>query len=360
MDFITDLPHSGGFDSILVVVDRFSKMSHFLPCHKAISSEETARLVFKEVFRFHGLPRSIITDRGSQFVAKFWRCLMKLLGIKAQLSSGYHPETDGQSESTNQTLEQYLRCFINYQQDNCVDLLPLAEFAYNNSLHSSIGVSPFYANVGCCPRWDLEATTEDTTNPAATDRLSLLQATHEQLQVSPRHAQETQKKATDQHRKVGPSFGVGDQVWLIRHQLKTTRPCSKLDYQRLGPFKIKERINDVTFRLELLFHMRIHPVFHVSLLEPYHTNRIPGRHLPPPPPFVLEDEEEYEVASVLDSKISRGRLFYFVDWKGYTPNDRTWEPTEHLEHAADKVAEFHRRYPQKPGPIHPATRGTRR
>ena len=133
LDFITDIPPSKGFDSILIIVDRFTKMAHFIPCTKAITSQETTELLMREVFRHRGLPNDIISDQGPQFISKFWRHMFKLLHTSCKLSSGYHPETNGQSECTNQTIEQYLHCFVNYQQDDWVLLLHSAVFAYNNS-----------------------------------------------------------------------------------------------------------------------------------------------------------------------------------------------------------------------------------
>ena len=113
LDFIIDLPVSKGFNVILTIVDRYTKLAHFLPCTK-----ETAEIVMREACRHHGLPDSIISDRGPQFVSKFWKHLFKMLKVTCNLSSGYHPQTDGQAERTNQTLEQYLRCFLSYQQDD--------------------------------------------------------------------------------------------------------------------------------------------------------------------------------------------------------------------------------------------------
>ncbi len=146
MDFITDLPISAGHDSILVVVDRLSKMAHFIPCSKDVTSEQTASLVFQHVVHLHGLPDNIVSDQGPQFAARFWSHLFQQLGTSISLSSTIHPQTDGQSEQVNQVLEQYLRCTINYNQDNWVDLLPSAEFAYNNATHTSTRTSPFFAN----------------------------------------------------------------------------------------------------------------------------------------------------------------------------------------------------------------------
>ena len=152
MDFITDLSSSKGFDSIFVVVDRLTKMAHFVSCNKIVTSEETAQLFINNVYKYHGLPEDIISDRGTQFTSKIWQSLFKILQVEIKLSSTYHPQIDSQTKRVNQVIEQYLRCFINYHQDNWIDLLPLAEFAYNNTIQDSTKQTPFFANYGHHPR----------------------------------------------------------------------------------------------------------------------------------------------------------------------------------------------------------------
>jgi len=132
MDFITDLPKSEGDDAILIVIDRLTKMAHFLPCTKEMNARQFSELFMREIFRLHGLPKDIITDRGSIFTSDLSKETTKQLGIERRLSTAFHPQTDGQTERTNSTLEQYLRAYVNYQQDNWKELLPMAEFAYNN------------------------------------------------------------------------------------------------------------------------------------------------------------------------------------------------------------------------------------
>ena len=155
MDFIVDLPPSNTFDCICVVVDRFSKMAHFVSYKKTITGENTAKLFIDNIYRYHGLPDDIVSDRGPKFVSNFWQSLIKILQVEIKLSSAFHPQTDGQTERINQVLEQYLHCTINYQQDNWTSLLPLTEFTYNNSIHASTYEMPFYVNYRHHPKIDM-------------------------------------------------------------------------------------------------------------------------------------------------------------------------------------------------------------
>ena len=347
MDFITDLPSSNLKDSILVVVDRLTKMAHFIPCNKTITGEETAKLFLENIYRIHGLPNDIVSDRGSQFISNFWRGLFQILGVKINLSTAYHPQSDGQTERVNQILEQYLRCSVNYQQDNWAELLPLAEFAYNNTVHSSTKQTPFFANYGQHPRGD-PFQGRHVGSPAAEELATRLANIHKELRFQLQEAQDRYKDYADRHRLSQPQFKTGDRVWLLRRNIQTKRPSTKLDYQRLGPFEVLQQINPVSYRLRLPSSMQIHPVFHVSLLENYIESHIQGRNLPPPPPIEVQGEAEYEVEEILDSRVKNGRLEYFIQWKGYGISERTWEPSSNVKNAPQKVREFHRRYPQKP------------
>ena len=223
----------------------------------------------------------------------------------------------------------------------------MAEFSYNNSIHASTKVSPFFANYGFHPRFSISVP-ERSINPSAEARAHTLQVVHRDLSLELRAAGKQYKAHADRHRLVAPTFKVGDMVWLLRRHIATTRPCAKLDYKKLGPFRILERVNPVAFRLALPPTFRLHNVFHVSLLELYHPSRIPGRQPPPPPPVELSTGEEYEVDRILDSRLRRRRLQYLVLWKGYPLSDATWEPVTHLQNAPEAIRTFHHRYPHKP------------
>jgi len=213
MDFVVQLPQSQGYDTIYVCVDRFTKMAHFTATNSNITAEGTADLYLKNIFKGHGLPEDIVSDRGSQFVAKFTRWLLELVGVKGNRSTAYHPQSDGQTERTNQMMEQYLRVYCDYHQDDWSQLLPLAEFVYNNAKSASTGVSPFYANYGYHPRATLKILPDKGHgNPAAEAYIAHIRRAHEKLRTALERAQARDKREFDKNAAPGPAFKVGDLV----------------------------------------------------------------------------------------------------------------------------------------------------
>ena len=167
MDFIVKLPVSEGFDSFLVVVDRFSKMVHLIPCSEKIDASQMATLLIKNVFKYHGLPMDIISGQGTRFTSTFWGSLCEHLGIQRKLSTAAHPQTDGQSERMNQTVEQILRGLVNFNQDNWASNLHLADIAMNSAISSSTKRTPFEINYEFAPKFDYLAKDKDLSVPAA-------------------------------------------------------------------------------------------------------------------------------------------------------------------------------------------------
>ena len=316
-----------------------------------IDSPELARLFFERVICEHGIPDHIITDRGSQFASRFWRRVCSHLSIDHRLSTAFHPQTDGQTERQNQTMEQYLRAYSNYEQDNWVELLPLAQFAYNNSEHASTRRTPFFANYGFHPEMQFKNPTRDKRrtlgSEQAADKLAArLRRIHDAMQKSIAEAQAYQvKHAGGKH--VG--FNIGDRVWLSTRNIKTERQSKKLDYKRIGPYPIVKKINDNAYRLDLPKTMKIHNVFHVSLLDRY-REPIPGQPPAEPMPVITAEDAgaEWEVERVLDSRRRNRRLQYLVQWAGYAHIRTSWEPAGNLENCPELVAEFHRENPGKP------------
>lgn len=351
MDFIVDLPVSFGYTTILVVVDVLTKMCHFIPVKQLPTSKETADLLFDNVFRLHGLPSSIVSDRGTQFTSKFWRAVCSKLQIDLRLSTSFHPQTNGQTERLNRTLEQYLRCFCTYQQDDWSRLLSMAEFALNNSHSSTTGYSPFFSNYGFHPSF-LPLSDTSTTNPASQSYLTCIAETHSYLQTNIAAAQRRQSRDYNRRRRKAPSYSVGDLVWLSTRHLRVRVPSRKLAGLYTGPFPIVGVVNENAVRLRLPPSLPVHPTFHVSLLKPYTPNSFPGRVVQPVPPLQVDGQEEFEVLDIVDSRRFRGALQYLVRWKGYGPQDDSWESAADV-HAPVLCRRFHDRYPSKPGPHRP-------
>jgi len=221
-DLIVDLPKSEGFDSIFVVVDRFSKQAHFIPTTKNVDSRGIVDLFLKNIWKLHGTPKQVISDRGTQFVSKFMEQLSKRLGIKWSASTAYHPRTDGQTERVNQEVEQYLRVFSNYRQNDWVSWLPLAEFTHNNSI-TTTGHTPFKVMYG----YDLEFTVAPNSSskvPAADERANEMREVRQETESTLRMVNERMKRFFDRNVKDAPEYQVGDKVWLDGSNIKQSRP----------------------------------------------------------------------------------------------------------------------------------------
>ncbi|MBW0549850.1 hypothetical protein O181_089565 [Austropuccinia psidii MF-1] len=350
VDFITQLPLSNSFDSILVIVDRFPKVAVFIPTMSSINSLDLAHLFLKDIFSKHGFPSIIVNDRGPLFVSSFWTNLCQQLKISRDLPTAYHPETDGQTERVNQILEPYLCMYVSYHQDDWNTWLPLAEFAYNNSAHSSTKKSPFFTVYGRDPQFDSVHITQDTpAGKLSTKIQSLQQDVKRELGVAINQF----KRYAHKSRASQPVFNPGNMVWLSSKNIKSTRITKKLSERWLGPFQILKKVSTNAYHLKLPSQWKsIHPVSHISLLEPVKTSTIPNRHQEPPPPIIIEDEYKWEVSQILDSKLKIRKLWYPVEWKGFSQDleRSTWEPAENLKNCPELVKNFHSLYPDKPPP----------
>ena len=347
MDFIVKLPASHGCDSIWVICDRFTRAAHFIPTVETLTAPDLALLFLNHVFKYHGLPESIVSDRGSVFVSQFWREVMRLIDVKLKPSTAYHPQTDGLTERTNQTLETYLRAYCSYQQDDWVDYLALAEFAFNNLVNSSTQQTPFFANLGFHPTFEPRIT-ERSTVPAAANLAACLEIIHQELRTELAQANETQARYYNSRALPAPEYQPGDLVWLLRHNIKTTRPSDKLDYRKLGPFPIVARKGRSAYHLRLPHTLsRLHPVFNVSLLKPY---RGPLDETTPAC-VVLDGNSTPEFALVLDSRKVGRRYEYLLSWKNLPVSENSWVPHSDLPSTLDELLErFHRRHPTLPRP----------
>ncbi|QRV77368.1 Retrotransposable element Tf2 protein [Ceratobasidium sp. AG-Ba] len=339
-DLITGLLESEGFDAMLTVVDRMSQMVHFIPTTSRASAIDVANLFVTYVWKLHGLPSKTISDRGPRFNSVFLKQLYKRLDIKPSLSRAFRPQTDGLAEQLNQVVEIYLRHYVAYKQDDWVGILPMAEFAYNNSINLSTNQTPFFACYGFHPRFSIGEQTDESV-PHADERADQLKARMEELQASVNLANEKIKHYYDLKHRAPDDIKVGDKVWLDARNIKTERPVAKLSAKKIGPYKVLKREGTHAFRLELPHTLRVHLVFHTSLIS-LKTEDPFGRDPPQPPAEVTPDgEEEYEVEKILDSRKQQNQIQYLVHWKGYGPESNTWEPIEHLNTAMGAVRKFH-------------------
>lgn len=327
MDYITGLPCTeAGYDSVFVVLDRLTKMAHFIPCTKDITAAKTADIFVREVIRLHGYPLEVISDRDPKFASEFWQRLLDLLGVKQRMSSAFHPQTDGGTERINRILEEYLRAYVGAEQNDWDRWLPLAEFAYNNSRQDSTGYSPFFLNFGRHPRLPRTPVVTGVRNQSAAALATRLDEHVKQAKSLLEAAQQRQKHYADKKRRE-VVFAVGDQVMLdTRNIRKRTPGQQKLMPKYIGPFTVLQTCGPVAYKLKLPDTMqRMHPVFHASLLHKYRQD---GRRQPAPVPITFMDEDWYELDAILDERVVRkGRrkiTQYLCSFKGYGEEHNEW------------------------------------
>ena len=253
--------------------------------------------------------------------------------------TAYHPQADSQTEHVNQSLEQYLRCYVDYNLQDWSRLLSTAEFAYNNQAHEGTKESPFFLEYGRHPRAG-PTLLKEATNVDLNDIMKRRFEAQEQAKAALLLAAERMKWYYDQGVQRVP-FKVGDKVLLNLRDYQKTQRAFNPRYE--GPFEIIERLSDVTFKLKMPPAYRdIHPVFHASKLVTYNESTIPGQNPPPPKPVTIKNTDEWEVEKILQHRIDSrtGKTEYFVQWKGFSRGDNSWEPAENLQNAQEKIQEY--------------------
>jgi translation initiation factor IF-1 len=274
MDFVLGLPRTKkGKDSIFVVVDRFSKMAHFIPCKKVDDACHVADLFFKEVVRLHGLPRSIVSDRDSKFLSHFWRTLWGKVGTKLLFSTTCHPQTDGQTEVVNRTLSTLLRAVLKKNLKMWEEWLPHVEFAYNRAVHSTTQHSPFEIVYGFNPLTPLDLlplpNTSVLKHKDGKAKAEFVRKMHEQVKLQIEKKNESYAKSANKGRKK-VVFEPGDWVWIhMRKERFPSQRKSKLQPRGDGPFQVLSRINDNAYKIELPSEYGVSDTFNVADLSPF-------------------------------------------------------------------------------------------
>ena len=338
MDFVVGLLKTrSGRDAMWVIVDRLTKFAHFLAINMTFSLDKLARLYVNEVVSRHGVPMSIVSDRDPRFTSRFWKQLQRALGTKLNFSTAFHPQTDGQSERTIQTLEDMLRACVIEFTGSWDEHLPLIEFAYNNSYHSSIEMAPYEALYGRKCRtpvcWD-EDGERRLLGP------ELVQYTSDQIQIirtKLKAAQDRQKSYFDKkHREV--NFEVGDQVYLKVSPWKEILRFGKkgkLSPRYIGPYEIIERVGTLAYRLDLPPELsRIHNVFHICMLRKYVPHH---SHVIRPEPVEIQPDLTYaaEPVQILSREVKQLRSkripLVKVLWPNQHREEVTWEREDEMK-----------------------------
>jgi hypothetical protein len=371
LDYIVELPRTAkGHTAVITFVDRLTKMVHFYPCDSSITAKGTAEAFMDTIYRHHGLPKVIISDRDPKFTSKFWRTLFQSLGTRFNMSTARHARTDGQSERMNRTLEEMLRAFVQApHRDNWDQYLSHLEFAYNDSVQASTGATPFFLNYGQHPCSVLDAAFPKLAtgdSQSAVDFVSVIHTAISKAQQRITAAQDRQARYTNKKRR-DITFNAGDLVWLSSDGINP--PSSSTSAQKLqplfyGPFPIADVLSPVTYRLSLPRHLTqhgLHPVFHICKLKPFQSA---DRQQPPPPPVSLDDDgtpvftvqaiNKHHPPMAPRDKGTR----YLVEWQGYPEEEWTWEPKKEVQHTA--AYDLYVGQPIKPLETAPVRRSPRR
>jgi transposase InsO family protein len=343
MDFITKLPQSTKqrYDTVLVFVDRLTKYVILVPTVEAIGAKGVGTLFVKHVYADHGLPRSLVTDRDTRFTAKFWKAVMKKLGIKQLMSTAYHPQTDGQTERANRIIEEMLRAYVGPTQTDWATWLPVVQFAINNSRQESVQHTPFFLNYGRHP--NLPTTLEFPGNrmPDAESFVDKMQETLARAKTALQAAQQRMVRQAKKHAR-DVEYNLGDKVLLSTKNMRPAAGVKKLMPKYLGPFEITELVGPVAVRLALTSDLsRLHDVFHVSLIKPYNeatdtppaVTSVPLDYVGGLPVYEVEAITAHQARTPKSRKRKEkvdGKMrvtAYYVKWRGFDESHDSWEPT---------------------------------
>jgi hypothetical protein len=337
IDFVGPLPDSndrnGIYDEITVIIDLLSGRVHLVPSRQDYRARDVAELIFSEVYRLHGLPKRIVSDRDVLFTSIFWQHLNKLLGIKLNMSSAYHPESDGSTERANRTVTQMIRSCISIDQKDWVSKLPAVEFAINSARSESTGYAPFFLDTGRMPRsmiWETPASSEyPGVRVFAQKMKNAIMAAHDAILDS----RVKQTRSANRHRRPSP-FAEGDMVYISTKNISFPKGrARKFIPKYIGPYLIEKDFGNNSYRVKLpgrLLQRGIHPVFHSSLMRvhvPNDDRLFPGRAENQVVDFG-DESSEWAIDRVLSHK-GKGRSAIFeVRWKA---GDITWLPLDRID-----------------------------
>jgi hypothetical protein len=348
-----------GFNNALVMICRLGKASWTVPCRDNATAADAARMYYEGPFRVYGLPQTIVSDRGPQFISEFTREVSKILKINWKLANSGHSQTAGQAEIMNAYFDQRLRPYVNHYQDNWSEATPAMDCVQASMPHESLGgLSPHEVMRGFpmplqydwenrTRKWD--STRDKVLGTEAQKWAETIHGYMEHAKKCVREAQERMKAQADRHRK-DPDIKVGDRVFILKKSWSTQRPSDKLDFPMTRQHFEVLSTHGNSFKLKVPDGWKATDTFNADRLRKYPNNPLPGQANENPPGEMLDDdEEEWEVERITASRLFRHKLQYQAEWKGWDP-DTTWYDAENFKNATAKIREFHKEFPNEAGP----------
>ena len=339
MDFVVKLPKSKNpttqeiYDSIMVMVDRLTKYAFMIPFKKTnYKADQFGFILLNRLIKDHGIPASITSDKDKFFTSNYWKTLMSAIGTKLKMSTAYHPETDGQTEKINQSMEIYFRHYVNCKQNNWVSFLPITQLAHNNKKSDTTGLTPFFANYGKHPEL-FHASKPGPNAHRAMVTVSDMTKLHEKMADAIIHSNNKIETRINS-KKMALQLKEGDKMYLFIKNFKTKRPNKKLDHIKIGPFLIKKVKGPFDYELNSPADAKIFPMFNIFLLEPAN----PNTPLATTFCYHTEKENEYEVEKILRQNGQR----YFIRGKNCDETEDTWEPIKNFGNCQTFLRQFHR------------------
>jgi hypothetical protein len=355
-DFVTELFDSRKYNAVLMIIDRLSKMHHYILCtidENEITIEKTIKLLIQHVWKLHELLITMISDRESQFISLVWDTICKMLKIKAKLFTAFHSQTNEQSEIFNQEMKRYLRAYVNHQQNDWIDWLSMIEYVSNVFISITTQVFSFLVNYDFESRMSFDHTSlKENTNKERVQRIKrrkivfIMKKIWQFVKAHMKKSQQNQVTHVNRHRTIVSEYQIKNQVWLSIKNIQIDRFSKKLNHKMLKSFKIVKK-RESSYKLDLSNEMNIHSMFHISLLRKNSQNSLLEQLISSSSSVVIDDEQKFDVEDIIDSRLTERsinkRLQYKIKWVRHS-SDRKWYSIENFENAKDIVTNYHQRY----------------